>query len=121
MRPVGAGQRDEARQRAGHGDDAEDARVWDGLVVRSACAFVAQQKRDAERLVEHAREGVGGVDGDRGEERDRPRSRRTRGRGRGRGRRARASLRMRMFSRSQGGEELVVPAGVLGVDELVRG
>ena len=51
------GQAHEARQRAGDGDDAEDG-------VAGSFALAVQQEGDAKGLVEHTREGMGGVDGD---------------------------------------------------------
>ena len=50
---------------AGNGDDAEDLGAGAGLEL----AFVAQQESEAEGLVEDAGEGVRGVEGDGGEER----------------------------------------------------
>ena len=56
------GKADEAWQGAGHGDDAED-------LGSGAAALGAEQQRQAKSLVEDAGKGVGGVDGDGGQER----------------------------------------------------
>ena len=53
----GRGQPDETRQRAGYGEDAED-------VAGGAAALSFEQKGDAECLIEDARKGVRGVNGD---------------------------------------------------------
>ncbi len=52
-------------QGARNGDDAEDLGAAAGLEL----ALVAQQQREAEGLVEHARKGMRGVERDRSEER----------------------------------------------------
>ena len=57
----GGGQADEAGQSAGDGDHAEH-------LGPGAAALGAEQEREAESLVEHAGKGMGGVDGDGGEE-----------------------------------------------------
>src|SRR5882757_747377 len=56
----------ETGQGTGNGHDTED-----GCMARAGAvlAFVAEQKRDAERLVQNAWERMRGVDGDRGEQR----------------------------------------------------
>ena len=59
---LGGGQADKAGQGAGHGDHAED-------LGAGAAALGAEQEREAESLVEDAGKGMGGVDGDGGEER----------------------------------------------------
>ena len=59
------GKRDERGEGARDGDDAEDPGAGAGLEF----ALVAQQQREAKRFVEHARKGMRGVEGDRGEER----------------------------------------------------
>ncbi len=61
----GRGQCDQARQRTRHGDDAKL-----GLRdAQSAGALAAQKQSEAERFVQHTREGVRRVDRDRGEQR----------------------------------------------------
>ena len=57
VRAFGGGQADETGQCAGHGDHAEHLRA-------GAAALGAEQQSEAESFVEHARKGVGGVDGD---------------------------------------------------------
>ena len=58
---VFGGEADKTRESAGNGDDAEDLRP-------GAFALSAEEKGEAEGLVQHARKGVRGVDGDWGEE-----------------------------------------------------
>ena len=56
------GQADKAGQGAGHGNHAQHLRA-------GAAALGAEQQRQAERLVEHARKGMRGIDGDGREQR----------------------------------------------------
>jgi hypothetical protein len=59
---IGCGQADEARQRAGHGDHPQYLRA-------GATAFGSEQQSQAKSLIENAREGVGRVDADGGQQR----------------------------------------------------
>ena len=58
---LGRGKGDLARERSWHGDDAEHGNGGDSLC---RAAFVTEKQGDAEGFVQHAREGMGRVDGD---------------------------------------------------------
>jgi len=110
--PFRGGEADKTGQGAGHGDDAEH--LWAG-----AAALGAKQQSEAERLVEDAGKGVGGVNGDGGEERVDVALEVALGEG--------AGLFAEFFPLeeadvllAQFGNEVVVPAAVLGGDKLVN-
>ena len=103
------GQADKAGQGAGHGDHAKH-------LGAGAAALGAEQQRQAEGLVENAGKGMGGVDGDGGQERIDLALEVVFGKGAGVGtefvpvQQANALL-------AQLGEKMLVPALVLGGDE----
>ncbi len=108
---VGVGQADEAGQGTGNGDDAEDERA-------GAAALGTEEDGQAESFVEDAGKGVCGVDGDRRQERVDFALEIALGEGLG--------LFVKLVPLEEadsllahGGEQGVVPASVLGVDEGV--
>ena len=105
-------------QRARDGDDAEDV---GGVAPDLRLALVAEQQREAESLVEDAREGMRGVDGDRREQRVDLLVEELRGEVRGRLRVSCFQRRMRMPAWLERGDEAVVPAGGLIVGEAGAG